>query len=244
MKANYGFNSKVRRELANRNFAKLSEDILVCETLHILHERYHWYNTAAEMTAECVQNNNSYYEDEALGIPQSVIEEQEKRGDRLERDRKPYRLWIEQGYMRTCDGNKCDKQIFYDWFEELRTEGLYMSFIAYDPWHIDDSLLARFHGMVGKNNMLPIRQGAKTLSQPMKDLKHDLQAHKIIYNNNPVLKTCLLNTNQQSDINGNIQPVKNGDPRNRIDGTIALLCAYTALKDKRDKYVNLNYGVK
>ena len=41
-------------------------------------------------------------------------------------------------------------------------------------------------------------------------------------------------------MNGNIQLVKSLDPRRRVDGTAALLCAYTVLQDKKDLYINLN----
>lgn len=43
-------------------------------------------------------------------------------------------------------------------------------------------------------NMVRSFQGAKTLSLPMQMLGADLQAHKVIYNNNPILKWCLTNT--------------------------------------------------
>ena len=43
-------------------------------------------------------------------------------------------------------------------------------------------------------------------------------------------------------VNGNIQPVKGLDSRRRIDGTVALLCAYKVLMDKRDSYVTMNKG--
>ena len=43
-------------------------------------------------------------------------------------------------------------------------------------------------------NMIRYIQGAETLSLPMQMLGADLQAHIIIYNNNPVLKWCLSNT--------------------------------------------------
>ena len=74
----------------------------------------------------------------------------------------------------------------------------------------------------------------------MKDLAADFKAHKIIYNNNPIDKWCLINTVAKTDINGNIQPVKSNEQRRRIDGTIALLCAYKVLQDNMDTYVNLN----
>lgn len=174
-------------------------------------------------------------------IPESVIEEQERAGSRRERDNVPYSLWIQQGYMRTCPGNKCDKRIFLEWFKELREqEDLYVLFIGYDPWHIDDTLLREFQAEFGPNCMIPVRQGAMTLSQPMKDLKADFEAHRIIYNNNPVDKWCLVNTEVKTDVNGNVQPVKSLDARRRIDGTVALLCGYKVLQDKADVYVNLN----
>lgn len=177
-------------------------------------------------------------------IPQSVIDEQNARGDRKERDNVPYSLWIEQGYMRTCEGNKCDKRIFLEWFKELRDkDDLYVQFIGYDPWHIDDTLIREFKTEFGPNSMIPVRQGVITLSQPMKDLHAEFQAHNVIYNNNPIDKWCLYNTEAKVDINGNIQPVKSLDKRKRIDGTVALLCAYTVLRNKMDQYINLNEGV-
>lgn len=177
-------------------------------------------------------------------LPQAVIDKYSNEGKRQGRDNVPYELWISQGYLRTCPGNKCDKRIFLEWFKELRdVEDLYTMYIGYDPWHIDDTLLREFQMEFGKNSMIPIRQGVYTLSQPMKDLAADFKTHNIVYNNNPIDKWCLINTNVKTDINGNIQPVKGLDPRQRIDGTIALLCAYTVLQNKKDKYIELNEGV-
>ena len=177
-------------------------------------------------------------------IPQAVIDAIEKSGNRRERDNAPYQLWIEQGYMRTCLGNKCDKRIFLEWFKELREiDDLYTLYIGYDPWHIDDTLLREFRGEFGPDSMIPIRQGPYTLSQPMKDLKADLQAKLIVYDDNPIDKWCMVNTEAKADINGNIQPVKSLDARQRIDGTISLLCGYTVLRDKMDVYIDLNEGV-
>lgn len=174
-------------------------------------------------------------------IPQAVIDEMDKTGNRKERDNAPYRLWINQGYMRTCEGNRCDKRIFLDWFRELRDEyDIYTSFIGYDPWHVSDDLIREFSAEFGRNSMIPVRQGTLTLSDPMKNLAADFKAQRVIYDNNPILKWCLINTEVKTDINGNIQPVKGLDARKRIDGVAALIDAYKVLQDKRDQYVNLN----
>ena len=123
---------------------------------------------------------------------------------------------------------------------ELRDEhDLYPLYIGYDPWHMDDSLLLLFEQELGRNVMIPVRQGVATLSQPMKDLKADFEGHRVIYNGNPIDKYCLANTYAKTDINGNIQPDKGQSATHRIDGTAALLDAYTVLCDKREEYESL-----
>lgn len=176
-------------------------------------------------------------------IPQKVIDEQERNGDRKGRDKVPYDEWISRGFMRAVPGNRVDKRVFLEWFLELRDkEDLYVLWIGYDPWHIDDSLLRDFQANFGEKSMIPIRQGTFTLSQPMKDMKADFEAHKIIYNDNPIDKWCLYNTQVKADVNGNIQPVKGLDRTQRIDGSISLLCAYVVLQNKKDNYINMNKG--
>lgn len=192
--------------------------------------------------AICMRPGDSHiYVRQMYWIPEAVIEKYENMGNRRGRDSAPYSLWVQQGIMRTCPGAKCPKSIFLEWFKELRDEeDLYIYAIGYDPWHIDDNTLEQFKQEFGRNSMIPIRQGTKTLSQPMKDLKAEFAEGNIVYNNNPIDKWCLINTEVKTDINGNIQPVKSQDQTQRIDGTIALLCAYKVLQDKKDIYIGLN----
>ena len=186
-------------------------------------------------------DDENVYVKSMFWIPQSVIDELDRSGNRKERDNAPYKLWIDQGYMRTCEGNRCDKRIFLEWFRELRDQNdIYTSFIGFDPWHVSDDLIREFQAEFGRNAMIPVRQGAITLSDPMKNLAADLKAKRIIYDNNPVLKWCLINAEVKTDINGNIQLVKGLDARKRVDGVAALIDAYKVLQDKRDQYVNLN----
>jgi len=173
-------------------------------------------------------------------IPQSVLDRQELDGDRKGRDNVPYQLWKDQGYLRTVEGNKVNKRVMLDWFCELRDqEDLYILYIGFDPWHIDDSLLQEFKNEFGEKAMIPVRQGVITCSQPMKDLKADLQAKKMVYNNNPIDKWCFFNSVVKTDINGNIQLVKMSDSRNRVDGTAALIDGYKILQDKMLEYQSL-----
>lgn len=173
-------------------------------------------------------------------LPQRVLDEFENAGKRQGRDNVPYVLWKDQGLLRTVDDYRVDKKVMLDWFMEVQSEeDIFIYAIGYDPWHIDDSLLREFKYAFGPNCMIPVRQGVSTLSQPMKDLKAELGAHRIVYDNNPIDKWCLINTSVRTDVNGNIQPVKGSDARNRIDGTLALIDAYVVYRNQQEDYLSM-----
>lgn len=166
-------------------------------------------------------------------IPQRKLDEMK---GRHHPDDAPYDTWVLRDLMRVCPGNVVNKRVFLDWFIEMRDEyDIYPLYIGYDPWHIDESLLELFKSEFGAGCMIPIRQGVATLSQPMKDLAAEYQAHRIVYNNNPIDKWCLANTYTKTDINGNIQPDKGQSATKRIDGTAAQLDAFVVYKDKQDE---------
>ena len=87
--------------------------------------------------------------------------------------------------------------------------------------------------------MEAVIQGKKTLSGPMKTLAAELDAKHIIYNNNPVLKWCMSNTSVDVDRNGNIQPCKLQNAKQRIDGMASLLDAFVVYERNREEYDNL-----
>lgn len=160
--------------------------------------------------------------------------------DNKEADMVPYKLWEKQGLLKVSEGNKINPYDMLEWFKEIKDEfDIYIPWIGYDPWHVDSSLLLAYENEFGKNAMMKVRQGIYTLSAPMKELKADLSANKVIYNNNPIDKWCLSNTEIKTDINGNIQPIKGMDSRKRIDGTVSLIIGYVVLKDKMSDYENM-----
>lgn len=170
-------------------------------------------------------------------IPQAKLDQMK---DRHHPDDAPYDIWQARGLLRVEPGNKVNKRVFLDWFLEMRDqEDIYPLYIGYDPWHIDDSLLAQFQQEFGKSVMIPVRQGVATLSAPMKDLKADFGAGNIVYDANPIDRWCFANTYVKTDINGNIQPSKGHAEKKRIDGTAALLDAYVVLQDKKEEYMSL-----
>jgi len=154
--------------------------------------------------------------------------------ERVQQDKIPYDKWHERGLLRLCVGNSISYSDVTQWFYEIINEyELFPAWVYYDSYSaryfVDEMQMQGF-------NMVRCIQGAKTLSLPMQMLGTDLQAHKVIYNNNPVLKWCLTNTGIQTDRNGNIVPVKNQSPRQRIDGAAALLDCYVGLYEHYAEY--------
>lgn len=166
-------------------------------------------------------------------IPEDLVEK------RTAEDKIPYDMWIEKGYVRTCPGNKNHPKYVTEWFREVRDEyDIYLPWFGYDGWSAKywvDEMQAEF----GKNSMIPVYQGKKTLSSPMKNMKANLQSNILNYNNNPVDRWCLCNTAIDVDKNDNIQPIKTSNPRRRIDGTAASLDALVVLEEKMNDYMSM-----
>lgn len=158
---------------------------------------------------------------------------------RVKEDKIPYDKWHERELIRLCPGNSVHAKYVKEWFVEVQEKlDIYLPWVGYDSWSakywVED--MADYFG---KNAMIPVIQGKKTLSDPMKRLHNDLCSKLVIYNNNPIDKWCLANTAYDEDKNGNIQPHKTSKPTRRIDGTAALLDAYTVYLDKRDEYMSM-----
>lgn len=154
-------------------------------------------------------------------LPEDILEK------KIKEDQIPYDKWRDRGILQLCEGNKVNYSDVSDWFLKMHNQmGITPLWIYYDPWNskywVDEMKDLGF-------TMVECRQGYKTLSQPMKELEADLKSHMINYNNNPMLKWCLTNTALKADENGNIRPVKGTSSRQRIDGAVSLLIAYTGL---------------
>jgi phage terminase large subunit-like protein len=161
-------------------------------------------------------------------MPKELIEQ------RTKEDKIPYDIWTDRGFLTLCEGNKVNYTQVTEWFvDNFQNYNIRPLWIGYDPWNsqywVDEMKDTGF-------DMVVVRQGAQTLSQPMKEMAADLSANKINYNNNPILKWCLTNTSVKHDDNDNIRPVKGRNQKQRIDGAVSLLIAYTVLFEKYNDY--------
>ena len=190
-----------------------------------------------DLTAACVifmlPGCSDIYVIPMFWIPENSVERH------IRTDKIRYDIWIEKGWVRTCPGNKINPDVVWEWFVEIQNEyDIYLNIVGYDSWSAE-MWANKMKQTFGEKTMHPVIQGKKTLSNPMKMLAKDFEAHRIIYNNNGLLKWCIANTSVDEDKNGNIQPIKNRRPTQRIDGLAALLDAYTVLQDNLDDYLSV-----
>nr|DAY50906.1 MAG TPA: Large Terminase [Caudoviricetes sp.] len=156
---------------------------------------------------------------------------------KIKDDKIPYDKWEKRGLVTVCEGAKVNYSDVTQWFLKMNEEyEISALWIGYDPWN------TQYWVEEMKNygfEMFEVRQGAKTMSNPMKQLEADLIEKKVNYNNNPILKWCLCNTAVKRDENDNIRPVKGQKQRQRIDGTVSLIIAYCVLYEKMNDYLVL-----
>ncbi len=190
-----------------------------------------------DLTSACIifrlKDDPILYAEHMYWLPEDLFEK------RIKEDKMHYDIWHKQGFLRLCPGNTIRVEDVKDWFYEMYEKyDIYLSYCGYDSWssrHFVDIMKDSF----GEECMRPVIQGKKTLSLPMQQMGADLKAKLINYNNNPITRWCLSNTSVDTDKNSNIQPVKTSNPRLRIDGTAALLDAYTIYLEKQEEYMSL-----
>lgn len=152
-------------------------------------------------------------------------------------DKVPYSIWRDKGYIRFSQGNKVNYSDVTNWFVEMRDiHGIYPLWLGYDSWG------SQYWKIEMENNgfvMEQVIQGAKTMSHPMKMLSSELKAHNINYDNNPILKWCLTNTQVLTDNNSNIRPIKGKNNKQRIDGAVALIDSFVIYQNHYQDYNNM-----
>ena len=149
----------------------------------------------------------------------------------------PYELWADQGWLSINEGAQVDYSLVTKWFVEMVNDHDIRPL-----WVCYDRALANYYSaeMTERGfDMEPVAQGPYTWSYPMKEMGAAFIDHKVIYNNNPILRWCLANTGVKS-LNKEgietIQPVKIQQNR-RIDGMVSLLNAWVGYVKHMDEYL-------
>ena len=162
-------------------------------------------------------------------IPSNYLEK------KITEDKIPYDKWLKMGWLRLSGESKIDYHDITKWFiEEVQNNGLRPLWIGYDSWNAEFwKQEMQEYGF----DMVEVRQGFKTESAPLKQMKADLIDKKINYNNNPILKWNLSNVAIKQDDNENIMITKEKS-RQRIDGVASLMDAYVIYVNKQQEYLN------
>jgi len=179
-----------------------------------------------------IMKNDKLYVTQMYFIPESRAEQKQNE------DKVPYNVWRDNGYIRYCSGTMVNFSDVTAWFLELREKySIYTLWVGYDPWGANQWVEEmKQNGFV----LEPVIQGAKTMSTPMKMLASDLESKLINYNNDPILKWCLTNTQIEIDKNDNIRPVKGKNSKQRIDGAVSLIDAYVVYQRHIDDFKSYN----
>ena len=186
--------------------------------------------TAAILVIQKKDDNRKYVLSHFF-MPSDVVKK------RMEEDSVPYDIWIKRGLITLTEGSQNDFSLVTQWFMKMIQEHqIRPLWVGFDPWN--SQYWIKEMEELGFN-MEKVRQGVYSLSEPMKQLEADLKNKMINYDNNPILKWCLSNTQAKVDLNANIQPSKLNSKYKRIDGTVALIIAYAVLNRYKIDYENM-----
>lgn len=174
-------------------------------------------SSTTDITAWCVGTKltNGYKCDWRLYVP-------EERANIIEdRDRVPYSTWIRQGYVTATPGKVVDYSfVEADILRDCRELDIVR--IGYDPWNAEATRQRLESEGV---ECVALRQGYATLTAPCKELERCVISRTIDHGNNPVIEWMVSNVEVQTDINGNIRPVRpeHNSGSKKIDGVMALV---------------------
>lgn len=140
------------------------------------------------------------------------------------RDRAPYEVWADQGYIHLTPGKAVD----YDFVRKtvLEARAAYkLEDVSYDRWGANETVTKLTHEGV---RMISVGQGYVSLSAPTKELLRLLAEGQIQHGNHPVLRWMADGAAGQTDAAGNVKLAKDRSTT-RIDGLVALVMALDGL---------------
>jgi phage terminase large subunit-like protein len=152
--------------------------------------------------------------------------------ERAHRDRAPYQVWAEQGWLTTTPGTRLDAQAVREAVIALRdTYGFDVERIGFDPWH-SDQLITQLVNEDGfaEDQVLAVPQTFAGMSSACLHLQAEILDGKVDARGCPVTAWAVSNVAGQRDGKDNLMFAK-GKSRGRIDPVIAATIAM-ALKLK------------
>ena len=141
-------------------------------------------------------------------------------------NRELYRRWADEGHLVLTEGEVVDYDYVRKKINEIHEE-YGIDELGVDPWNAKQLLT-----QLGEGDGLPcveVRMGAKTLSDPMKNMLKRIITGTWRHDGNPVLGWNYDNLSAKEDVNENIQPMKMANA-SKIDGAVAHIIAFSRLQ--------------
>lgn len=139
---------------------------------------------------------------------------------RAERDRVPYPLWRDQGYITATDGNVVDYDAVEAAVMEL-AERYDLRELAIDRWN---STGTQTRLDANRITVVPFGQGFASMTAPTKEVERLVLEGDLRHGGHPVLRWAASNVVVQMDPSGNLKPAKDKSTE-RIDPIVALVMA-------------------
>jgi len=145
--------------------------------------------------------------------------------ERAKRDRAPYDVWHQEGFIRTVPGASIDyEQVAQDIADAL--DGCDVNAAAFDRWRFD-LLKAQLDKINVELPLVPFGQGFKDMGPAIDALESALLNEQVAHGGNPVLTMCMANARIERDAAGN-RKLNKAKATGRIDGAVALAMALGA----------------
>ena len=170
---------------------------------------------------------------------------EERIDERSQRDRVPYRQWVDDGHIFATPGNVVDYDVIRAFISGIGTDGKKVVAPALvDRFHIKALAKDRWNStqlgtqLMGDGvNVIDFSQGFAAMAAPAREYERQIVKGEAAHNGNPVEAWMVSNLTVEQDASGNIKPSK-AKSTEKIDGPVAELMALgTALLEETDHSV-------
>lgn len=145
--------------------------------------------------------------------------------DRAKRDRTPYDVWVNNGFLSVTPGSTVDYEYVAEEIISMVSD-VNLKHIAYDRWRMD-ILRKEFTKNGVELPLIECGQGYKDMSPAIDTLESELLNGRLRHGMHPVLTMCAANAIVIKDQAGN-RKIDKAKSTGRIDGLVALAMAFHA----------------
>lgn len=157
--------------------------------------------------------------------------------ERAERDRVPYDVWRDQGWLIATEGNVVDYRAVVELVLDMKKQ-VKLKAVHYDDWN---AVAVSTELEAGGVQMIKFIQGLKSFHPPCQDFEKRVLGGGIHHDGNPCVAWQMTHVKVEVDKSEKMRPIKDRDGRTRIDGVVAMLMALGALlrEEGKDKPMDL-----